>query len=85
MDFSLPLRREILVSGTAKKIIYSRRHAGIGSPVPLIRQAQPNRPHSSQGILKQRCGGSTAIGADWTMRVASTHEMINEAFRIMGI
>jgi len=31
-----------------RKNISSRRHAGIGRPVPLIRQAQPTRPCSSR-------------------------------------
>src|SRR6516162_1447737 len=47
------------------KNIFSRGHAGIGKPVPLIRQAQPNRPRPLQGDLETKvCGVSTAIGGD---------------------
>jgi hypothetical protein len=37
-----------------KKNISSRRHAGIGKPVPLIRQAQPNRPRPSWGDVEAK-------------------------------
>jgi hypothetical protein len=38
-----------------RKNIFSRRHTGIGNPVPLIQQAQPTRLRPSRAILKQRC------------------------------
>ena len=40
----------------------SRGHAGIGKPVPLIREAQPNRPRPLQGDLEaQVC----AVQREW--------------------
>ena len=36
------------------KNIFSRKHAGIGKAVPLIRQAQPNRPRPLQGDLEAK-------------------------------
>jgi hypothetical protein len=35
-----------------RKNIFWRRHAGIGKPVPLIRQVQPTRPRPSRGDLE---------------------------------
>jgi hypothetical protein len=50
------IRREILDSGTAQKNIFSRRHAGIGKPVPLIRQAQTKPALAPHGAtLEQSC------------------------------
>jgi hypothetical protein len=46
------LRRDILESGTAQKKYFVAKHAGIGKPVPLIRQVQPTRPRPSRGDLE---------------------------------
>jgi hypothetical protein len=37
-----------------RKNIFSRRHAGIGRPVPLIRQRQPTCPRPSRGDLEAK-------------------------------
>jgi hypothetical protein len=44
----------MLVSGTSEKNIFSRRHVGIGKPVPLIRQAQPTRLRPSRDDFEAR-------------------------------
>ena len=38
-----------------RKNIFSRRHAGIGKPMPLIRQEHPTRPRPHRATLKQSC------------------------------